>query len=41
MDDGRWRATMAAPVAGRWTLALGILISDFDKISIEAPILIK
>jgi copper transport protein len=41
MDDGRWRATMAAPVAGRWTLALGILISDFDKISIEAPIQIK
>ncbi|MDB5518134.1 MAG: copper resistance [Tardiphaga sp.] len=41
MDDGRWRATMAAPVAGRWTLALGILISDFDKISIEAPIVIK
>jgi copper transport protein len=41
MDDGRWRATMAAPVAGRWTLALGILISDFDRISIEAPIQIK
>jgi copper transport protein len=41
MNDGQWRATMAAPVAGRWTLTLGILISDFDKISIEAPILIK
>lgn len=41
MDDGRWRATMAAPVAGRWTLALGILISDFDRISIAAPIQIK
>jgi copper transport protein len=41
LNDGQWRATMAAPVAGRWTLTLGILISDFDKISVEAPILIK
>jgi copper transport protein len=41
LDDGRWRATMTAPVAGHWTLALGILISDSDRISIEAPILIK
>jgi copper transport protein len=41
LNDGQWRATMAAPVAGRWTLTLGILISDFDKISVEAPIVIK
>lgn len=40
-DDGQWRADMAAPVAGRWSLTLGILISDFDKVSIEAPILIR
>jgi copper transport protein len=40
-SDGVWRATMAAPVAGRWTLGLGILISDFDKVSVEAPILLK
>jgi copper transport protein len=39
--DGRWRATMLAPIAGRWTLGLGILTADSDKISIEAPILIK
>jgi copper transport protein len=38
---GQWRVTMAAPVAGRWTLTLGILISDFDRLSVEAPILIK
>jgi copper transport protein len=38
---GQWRATLAAPVAGHWTLALGILVSDFDKISVEAPILLK
>jgi copper transport protein len=37
----QWRVTMAAPVAGRWTLTLGILISDFDQLSVEAPILIK
>jgi hypothetical protein len=41
LSDGRWRATMTAPVAGRWTLALGIAIPDSDPISIEAPILIK
>ena len=41
MADGQWRATMAAPVAGRWTLVLGILVSDFDKVDIAAPILIK
>jgi copper transport protein len=39
--DGRWRATMLAPMAGRWTLGLGILTADSDKISVEAPILIK
>jgi copper transport protein len=41
LDDGRWRATMTAPLAGRWTLVLGIVFSDSDRISIEAPILIK
>lgn len=40
-DDDQWRARLTAPVAGRWSLGLGILISDFDKISIEAPIVIK
>jgi copper transport protein len=40
-DDGRWRAKMTASVAGRWTLGLGILVADSDKISVEAPILIK
>jgi copper transport protein len=41
MGDGCWRVTMTAPVAGRWMLGLGILISDFDKIRVETPILIK
>lgn len=40
-DDGMWSARMTAPVAGRWRLGLGILVSDFDKVSVEAPILIK
>jgi copper transport protein len=40
-DDGRWRAAMTAPVAGRWTLRLGIQAPDSDAISVEAPILIK
>jgi hypothetical protein len=33
--------TMAAPAAGRWTLGLGIRISANDKVSVEAPILVK
>ena len=28
------------PVPGRWTLALDILISDFEKVTIDAPVLI-
>ncbi|MGN6311603.1 MAG: copper resistance CopC/CopD family protein [Xanthobacteraceae bacterium] len=39
--DGQWRVTMAAPVPGQWTLRLDILISDFDSLSVEAPVLIK
>lgn len=39
--EGRWRVVMAAPVPGRWTLRLDILISDFDSLSVEAPVLIK
>jgi len=41
LGPGQWRVEMAAPVPGRWTLALNILISDFDKVTIEAPILIR
>ena len=40
-NDGQWRTAMAAPVSGRWSLALGILVSDFDRINVEAPVLIK
>lgn len=39
--EGQWRVTMAAPVPGQWTLRLNILISDFDSLSVEAPVLIK
>lgn len=39
--EGQWHVAMAAPVSGRWTLRLDILISDFDSLSVEAPILIK
>ncbi|ABD87977.1 FixH family protein [Rhodopseudomonas palustris] len=37
-DDGRWRATLTAPLPGRWGLGLGILVDDFDKLSLEAPL---
>ncbi|MBN8975181.1 MAG: CopD family protein [Rhizobiales bacterium] len=39
--EGQWRVAMAAPIPGRWTLRLDILISDFDSLSVEAPVLIK
>jgi copper transport protein len=40
-NDGRWRADMTAPVAGRWSLKLGIQAADSDNLSVEAPIVIK
>ncbi|WP_234831230.1 copper resistance CopC/CopD family protein [Rhodopseudomonas palustris] len=39
--DGAWRARMPAPLPGSWTLTLGILISDFEKVSIEGPVVIR
>ncbi|OPF89852.1 hypothetical protein I8G32_03020 [Rhodopseudomonas palustris] len=39
--DGPWRARLTAPVPGTWTLTLGILISDFEKVNLEAPIVIR
>jgi copper transport protein len=40
ITDDRWQAKAQLPQSGRWMLGLGISISDGDKISIEAPILI-
>ncbi len=39
--DGAWRVRMSAPLPGSWTLTLGILISDFEKVSIEGPVVIR
>ena len=39
--DDQWRVKMSAPVPGRWMLGLGIVISDSDRVSMDAPILIK
>lgn len=41
LGGGQWRVSMAAPVAGRWTLTLDVLISDFDQLHAAAPILIN
>jgi hypothetical protein len=38
--EDRWLVKVAALTAGRWMLGLGISISDSDKISVQAPILI-
>jgi len=39
--DSEWRVQTSLPVGGRWMLGLGILISDTDKVDVEAPILVK
>jgi copper transport protein len=39
--DAQWLARLTLPKAGQWTLGLGIAISDTDKVSIQAPIVIK
>jgi copper(I)-binding protein len=37
----RWRARMSAPVAGRWSLGLGITTTATDTINVVSPILIR
>jgi len=41
VSDNSWQAKASIPEAGRWTLGLGISVSENDKISIEAPIQIE
>jgi len=37
--DGRWRVDgLTFPVGGAWTLRLGVLISDFDSLSLEGTL---
>ena len=40
-SDDTWLARLSVPKAGQWTIGLGIAISDTDKVSVEAPIVIK
>ena len=39
--DAQWLARLNVPKAGQWTLGLAIAISDTDKVSIKAPVVIK
>ena len=41
VGNDRWRVRMSAPVAGRWSLGLGITISASDTVSVVSPILIR
>jgi periplasmic copper chaperone A len=42
ISKDQWRVRMSAPVAGRWSLGLGITtISADDKVSVVSPILIR
>jgi len=40
-SDELWHVRTSVPSSGRWTLGLGISISETDKVSIESPILIR
>ena len=39
--DARWLAAVSVPSAGRWMLALAVVLSDTDRVEIAAPIIIK
>ena len=39
--DNVWHVKASLPVRGRWMLRLGVLISDIEKVDVEAPILVK
>jgi copper(I)-binding protein len=41
ISDNSWQVTVSMLDPGRWTLALGISISETDKVNVEAPILIR
>jgi copper(I)-binding protein len=41
ISNDQWRVKMSAPVAGRWSLGLGITISASDTINVVSPILIR
>jgi periplasmic copper chaperone A len=41
VGNNQWRVRMSAPVAGRWSLGLGIAITASDKVNVVSPILIR
>jgi len=41
IGNDQWRVRMSAPVAGRWSLGLGITIWASDTVNVVSPILIR
>jgi copper(I)-binding protein len=41
VSNDQWRVRMSAPVAGRWSLGLGITITASDTVNVVSPILIR
>jgi copper(I)-binding protein len=41
ISNDQWRVRMSAPVAGRWSLGLGIAITASDTVNVVSPILIR
>ena len=41
ISDDQWRVRMSAPVAGRWSLGLGITISASDTVNVVSAIVIR
>jgi periplasmic copper chaperone A len=41
VSTDQWRVKMSAPLAGRWSLGLGIKISASDTVNVTSPILLR
>jgi copper transport protein len=42
MPNGQWRAEgLVLPVAGRWQMRIDVLVSDFEKATLEDSVEIR
>jgi len=40
--DGSWRVSgLVAPIPGRWEVNISVLISDFDRITLDGPVVLQ
>ncbi|MGE0500126.1 MAG: copper resistance protein CopC [Rhizobiaceae bacterium] len=41
IETGGWTAELALPLPGAWTVKLEVMVSDFDKVTMDAPVEIR